>query len=84
VASLHRCHLVAWGGAFVMKTPDAGMLVFTMNDALNGLLYISFNRHRNDLEYSTSWPPLLRRKALMGWTPPDGICVPKWWCRPFT
>jgi hypothetical protein len=22
--------------------------------------------------------------ALMGWTPPDGICVPKWWCRPFT
>src|SRR3954451_24138609 len=17
-----------------------------------------------------------------GWTPPDGICVPRWWCRP--
>ena len=22
--------------------------------------------------------------ALMVWTPPDGICVPRWWCRPTT
>ena len=22
--------------------------------------------------------------AVMGWTPPDGICVPRWWCRPTT
>ena len=24
------------------------------------------------------------RRALMGWTPPDGICVPRWRCRPTT
>jgi hypothetical protein len=22
--------------------------------------------------------------TLMGWTPPDGICVPRWRCRPTT
>ncbi len=21
---------------------------------------------------------------LTGWTPPEGICVPRWWCRPTT
>ncbi len=25
-----------------------------------------------------------RDAAVMGWTPPDGILVPRWWCRPTT
>ena len=29
---------------------------------------------------TTSLPGWLQRFSVMGWTPPDGICVPRWRC----